>query len=114
MYFLTITGGDEMLCERTPFHDYAEAVAACGEFYEPKAPGAVLNFTSVVVRKKFVRSYTHLTLLADLGDVPHDSPEAFLAAKQSNAFSFSRSYVFVIESSEGVREADERASEVDE
>jgi len=33
MYFLTIKAGDEILHNRIPFADYAEALAACGEFY---------------------------------------------------------------------------------
>ena len=112
MYFLTVMAGDEMLLERVSFADYAEAVAACGEFYEPRAAGAALNFTTVVMGKKFMRSHAQLTQMADLGDnVPRDSPRAIAAAKQSNAFSFSKSCAFLIESEDGVREAERMARE---
>lgn len=112
MYHLTIKAGDEILRQRVPFADYAEAVAACGEFYEPRVSGAALNFTSVVTGKKFMRSYAQLIRVADLGaDVPRDSPQVIAAAKQSNAFSFSKSCSFLIESDDGVREAERRAEE---
>jgi hypothetical protein len=111
MYLLTIRAGDEILCERVPYADYAEALAACGEFYEPKAAGAALHFTSVVTQKKFMRSYASLTRMEDLSGVPRSSPQAVAAAKQSNAFSFSRSYKFLIESDDGVQEAERRARE---
>ncbi|MDT0140831.1 hypothetical protein [Acidovorax sp. PRC11] len=114
MYFLTVKAGDEIVRDRTPFADYSEALAACGEYYEPRAAGAVLNFTSVVTGKKFMRSYAHLTRLADLGEVSRDSPQAVVAAKQSNAFSFSKSYAFLVESEDGVHEAERRAREDDE
>jgi len=61
-----------------------------------------------------MRSYAQLTRLVDLGEVPRDSPQAVAAAKQSNAFSFSRSYVFLVESDEGVREAERRTREDNE
>lgn len=103
MYFLTIKAGNEVLRDRAPFTDYADALAARGEYYEPRAVGAALNFTSIVTGKKFMRSYAQLTRLADLAaDVPRDSPQAVAAAKQSNAFSFSKSYAFLVESAEGV------------
>lgn len=114
MYFLTVKAGGEIVRDRAPFVDYAEALAACGEYYEPRAAGAALNFTSVVTGKKFMRSYAHLTRLADLGDVSRDSPQAVAAAKLSNAFSFSKSYAFLVESDDGVREAERRAREDDD
>ncbi|MBQ0936959.1 hypothetical protein KAK11_16650 [Ideonella paludis] len=114
MYFLTIKAGNEVLRDRAPFTDYADALAACGEYYEPRAVGAALNFTSIVTGKKFMRSYAQLTRLADLADVPRDSPQAVAAAKQSNAFSFSKSYAFLVESAEGVQEAEKWAREDNE
>ncbi len=115
MYFLSVSANDELLRERVRFADYAEAVAACGEYYEPRVAGATLNFTTVVTGKKFMRSHAQLVRMADLGsDVPRDSPRAVTAAKQSNAFTFARSYTFLIESEEGVREADRMAQEEDD
>ena len=73
-----------------------------------------MNFTSVVTGKKFMRSYAQLTRLADLGDVSRDSPQAIAAAKQSNAFSCLKSYSFLVESDEGVREAERRVREDEE
>lgn len=114
MYFLTVKAGNEILHDRTPFADYSEALAACGEFYEAKANGAALNFTSVVTGKKFMRTFAQLTRMADLGDVPRDSPQAIAAVKQSNAFTFAKSYAFLVESDEGIHEAELRAHEDDE
>jgi hypothetical protein len=115
MYHLSVKANGEMLRKRVPYADYAEAVAACGEYYEPRAPGSVLSFTSVVTRKRFMRSYAQLIRMEDLGsDVPGDSPQSIAAVKQNTAFSFSRSYVFLIESDDGVREAEQWAREDDE
>jgi hypothetical protein len=114
MYFLTVRAGGEIVRERIPYADYAEAVAACGEFYEPKVAGAVLNFTSVVKGKKFMRSHAQLTRMADLKGVPRNSPQAIAAAKHSNAFSFTKSYTFLIQSEDGVRDAEHRAREDEE
>lgn len=114
MYFLTIKSGKDILCNRVQFADYADAMAACGAYYDPRYAGSTLNFTSVVVGKKFLRSYASLTKLEDLRDVPRNSPQAIAAAKQDNAFVFANSYVFLIESDEGVREAQRREREDDE
>lgn len=114
MYFLTIKSGEDILCNRVPFADYADAIAACGDYYDPRTAGATLNFTSVVVAKKFLRSYASLTRLEDLRDTPRGSPQAIAAVKQDNAFVFKNSYVFLIESDEGVREAQRREREDDE
>lgn len=112
MYFLTIRAGNEILKDRAEFADYADALAACGEYYEPRFAGSTLNFTSVVIGKRFLRSHAQLVRMEDLsGNVPLDSPQAIAAAKHSNAFSFDRSYAFLIESEEGAREADRIARE---
>ena len=115
MYFLTVKSNDEILLEREPFTDYAEAVAACGKYYEPRFAGSVLSFTTDVSGKQFLRSYAQLTCIDDLGeDVPRDSPRWIAAAKQSNAFTFAKSYVLLIESEEAIREAERMAREDDE
>lgn len=114
MYFLTIKSGEEILCNGVPFPDYADAIAACGAYYDPRYAGSTLNFTSVVVGKKFLRAYASLTKLEDLRDVPRNSPQAIAAAKQDNAFLFAKSYFFLIETYEGMREAQQREREDDE
>lgn len=114
MYFLTIRADESVLCDRVPYPDYSDAIEACGEYYEPKARGAVMNFTSEVVGKKFVRAYAQLVRLEDLSpDVQRASPRSIMVTKQNNAFTFSRSYTFLIESELGVQEA-ERLKREDE
>lgn len=101
-YFLSVFSGEEVLREQEEFADFAEAVAACGEYYEPRAEGSVLNFTTVVTGKRFMRSYAQLVRIDDLpSDVAPGSPQSLAAIKQDNAFSFTRSYHFLIESQAG-------------
>ncbi|OWQ43761.1 hypothetical protein CDL60_28540 [Roseateles noduli] len=114
IYFLTIKSGDEVLQDRTPFADYAEAIAACGEFYEPKTAGASLEFISVVKGKRFMRSYSHLTRLEDLGEVPAGTQQAIVATKQGNAFKFLKSYTFFIESEEGIADLEKFLNDDDD
>lgn len=98
-YFLSIFSGEEVLRDQEPFADFAEAIAACGEYYEPRARGSVLNFTSIMTGKQFMRSYAQLVRIDDLAsDVAPGSSQALAAIKQDNAFSFARSYHFLIES----------------
>jgi hypothetical protein len=115
MYFLTVRAGDSVLCDRVPYADYAAAIEACGAYYEPKARGAVMNFTSEAVGKKFMRAYAQLVRLEDLApDVPRGSPRHDMATKQGNAFAFTKSYTFLIESEAGVEEAERLKREEDD
>lgn len=115
MYFLTIAAKNSSICERVPYSDFGEAILACGNYYQPRFPGSVLDFTSEVVGKKFARAYAQLTLLEDLPpDTPRDSPQGIKALKQGNAFIFEKSYTFLIESEAGVKEADRFRAEDNE
>lgn len=107
MYYLTICAGDELLEERVKYQDYADAIAACGQYYEPRSAGSVLSFTSEVRGKKFMRSYAQLSRLEDLGEsVGRLSPQGLRAVKSDNAFVYAKSYTFLIESELGARETD--------
>ena len=114
MYFLTVFSGDEKIRNRIPYVDYAEAIAACGDYYEPKALGAQLLFTSVVMQKKFMRAYATLTHISELDDNATDEARAYAIIKQSNAFDFLKSYDFLIESEAGVLQSAEWAKEDEE
>jgi hypothetical protein len=61
-----------------------------------------------------MRSYSHLTRLEDLGDIPAGSHQAIIATKQGNAFRFAKSYAFVIESEEGIADLEEFLNDDDE
>ncbi|WP_432731289.1 hypothetical protein [Variovorax sp. W6] len=114
-YFLSVFSGEEVLREQEEFADFAEAIAACGEYYEPRARGSVLNFTTVVTGKQFMRSYAQLVRIDDLpSDVAPGSPQSLAAIKQDNAFSFARSYHFLIESEAGLEQAAQWQREEDE
>jgi len=107
MYLLTVFSNDVKIRERVPYSDFFDAISACGEYYEPRAAGAVLSFTSEVIGKRFMRAYAQLLRMEDVPDgTPGDSPRAVLAKKQGIAFDFARSYTFLIESELGSQEAD--------
>ena len=107
MYFLTICAAELAIVERAPYSDYSEAINACGEYYEVRFPGSVLEFCSVVSGKRFMRSHASLTRVEDLGDdVDRSSGRGLRAVKDSNAFIYAKSYAFLIESDLGVQEAD--------
>jgi hypothetical protein len=115
MYFLTVFSGGSVVAERVPYEDYSEAIAACGAYYEPRSPGAVLQFSSVVVGKKFLRSYASLTRVEDLPkDVERSDPRRWRAAKDGNAFLFDNSYHFLVESEAGVEHENQTRVEDDE
>ena len=115
MYYLSVKADGEFVSRRIPYPDYGDALAALGEYYEPKAAGSVLSLTTEVTRKRFMRSYAYLMRMEDLGaDVPEGSPRSIAAIKQNTAFSFSKSYLFLIESEEGVSESDRIAREDEE
>jgi len=112
MYYLTIYADNDLVEERVAYQDYAEAIAACGNFYEPRFARSVLTFSSEVIGKTFMRSYAQLNRLEDLGeDVDRSSPQALRAVKHGNAFVYSRSYRFLIESELGAQEADQMREE---
>lgn len=103
MYFLTIEVEGAAIVKRAPFDDYAQAIEACGEYYEPRFPGSVLTFSTVVVGKKFMRAYASLTRLDDLAEaVDRSSPQADRAVKDGNAFIYPKSCRCLIESELGV------------
>jgi len=109
MYFLSVYRGpalEELIECRRQFRDFAEAVAACGEYYEPRAQGAVLEFTAAVTGKVLRRANAQLMRPED---VPHDAPDArrWSAAKQSNAFRYGHSYHFTVETEAGIEQAEQ-------
>jgi len=112
MYFLTIEVEGTAIVERAPFDDYAQAIEACGGYYEPRFPGSALTFSTVVVGKKFMRAYASLTRLEDLGEaVDRSSPQAHRAVKDGNAFIYPKSCHFLIESELGVLDLDRMRDE---
>lgn len=114
MYFLTVIQSNVEIIRRRPFDDFAEAVAACGVYYELRAKGARLQF-NVEAGKVFLRAYAALTRPQDVAGEHANSPVAWRAAKQSNAFFHEHSYRFLIESKAGIEEAEQyqREDEVD-
>lgn len=110
MYFLSVFSRGVAIVERVPYTDFADAIAACGEYYEPRSVGAVLSFDSVVTGKRFMRAYSSLTRPDDL-DNSAEERVRHRAAKDSNAFLYSASYTFLIESEAGVAEAEQRKDE---
>ena len=105
MYFLSVFSRGTAIVERVPYTDFADAIAACGEYYEPRSRGAVLRFESIVTGKRFMRAYSSLTRPEDL-EASADERLRHRAAKDSNAFLYSKSYNFLIESDAGVAEAE--------
>jgi hypothetical protein len=105
MYLLTVFQGDAPVLERVSFSDFGQAISACGHFYEPKSPGAALQFTTVVVRNTFMRAYAELLRAEDLPEaIEADSPRRWKAIKDGNAFIFAHSYRFLIASQAGMDE----------
>lgn len=110
MHFLSVFSADVAIVERVPYADFADAIAACGEYYEPQTRGAVLSFESIVTGKRFLRAYSSLTRPDDLNS-SEDERVRHRAAKDSSAFLYSKSYTFLIESEAGVAEAERRKYE---
>lgn len=107
MYFLSVFQDQREIVVRRPFSDFAEAIAACGEYYEPRAVGAVLEFSVEVTGKIFRRAIAQLTRPEDVPSEQANSPVGWRAAKQSNAFRFDFSYTFLVESDAGIEQAEE-------
>jgi len=107
MYFLSVFQNQREIARRRPFSDFAEAIAACGEYYEPRAAGAVLQFSVQVTGKIFRRATAQLTRPEDVPAEQANSPVAWRAAKQSNAFRFEYSYAFLVESDAGIEQAEQ-------
>jgi hypothetical protein len=109
MYFLTIFEGDTPLVERLPFTDFSDAISACGRYYEPRASGAALEFTTVVVRNTLMRAYAELLRAEDLPTtIDANSPRRWKATKDGNAFKFAHSYTFLISTQAGIDELNRR------
>jgi len=106
MYFLSVFQGQREIVVRRPFADFADAIAACGDYYEPRALGAVLEFNVQVSGKIFRRATAQLTRPEDVAPEKSNSPVAWRAAKQSNAFRFDHSYRFLVESDAGIEQAE--------
>lgn len=105
MYFLTVLEDQRVVVLKRPYADFADAVAACGDYYEPRAVGAVLEFNVEVTSKIFRRATAQLTRPEDVSQEHANSPVAWRAAKQSNAFQFDSSYSFLVESEAGIEQA---------
>jgi hypothetical protein len=107
MYFLSVFQDQREIVMRRPFSDFAEAIAACGDYYEPRAAGASLQFSVEVTGKIFRRATAQLTRPEDVPSEQANSPMAWRAAKQSNAFRFDYSYHFLVESDAGIEQAEQ-------
>lgn len=106
-YFLSVFEGERDIVHRRPFEDFSEAVAACSDYYEPRAAGAVLEFTVQVIGKVVRRATAQLTRPDDVRPEHANSPVSWRAAKDSNAFNFGHSYVFLIETELGMEQAEQ-------
>jgi hypothetical protein len=105
MYYLTVVKDGVDLISQRPYEDYAAAIAGTAEFYRPKAGRSVLKFTTEVINGAFARSFATLTRPEDIpADHPFPNEIRQKAAKQSNAFSFDATYLFLIENDLGVSE----------
>jgi len=107
MYFLSVFQDKREIVARRPFADFADAVAACGDYYEPRTLGAVLEFNVQVTGKIFRRATAQLARPEDVPFEYADSPVAWRAAKQSNAFRFDHSYHFLVESEAGIEQTEQ-------
>ena len=110
MYFLSVFSRGIALVERVPYADFAEAIAACGEYYEPRFGGSTLSFDSDVRGKKFLRAFASLTRPEDLDDKAIQIVRD-MASRNSNAFLYSKSYRFLVESEAGVAECERLRAE---
>ena len=107
MYYLTVKKNGEYVIRRREFADYSAAIAFTAQFYRPKAPRSVLQFTTEVINGAFARSFAALNRPEDLDPSgPYYTEKRHTAAKQSNAFAYDASYLFVIDSDVGIRDAE--------
>jgi hypothetical protein len=106
-YFLSVFEDERDVVYRRPFKDFSEAVAACSDYYEPRTTGAVLEFTVQVIGKVVRRAIAQLTRPEDVRPEHKNSPVSWRAAKDSNAFSFGHSYVFLIETDLGIEQTEQ-------
>ena len=107
MYFVTVVKNGEAIVEKKEFSDYAQAIAYTSEFYQPKFGRVVLSFTTEVINGHFARSFATLTRPEDVQEKGAFFKEKYeVAAKQDTSFFYSGSYLFVIESMFGIRDAE--------
>ena len=107
MYFLTVRrdGRDEVF--RKPFEDYSDALEFLMAYYRPRSSRSVLTFSTEVINGAFARSYLSLNLPEGVVDGPGARERYALAVKHQNAYEYSSSYFFLIESQVGIDDADE-------
>lgn len=104
-YFLTVEKAGEELFSRKPFNDYSEALEACSSFCIPRSPRAVLTFVTETVNGNFARSYAEINRPEDID--PNDEIQRAryaAAARLSNAFDYTDSYFFLVESDFGIED----------
>jgi hypothetical protein len=112
IYYLTIEKNSKELYLRKPFKDYSSALEECAKFYVPKAGRSLLAFTTETINGKFARTYAelnrpeHIDLKDTVSKIRYEA-----AVKQANAFEYTDSYFFLIESEVGVKDADEDEDE---
>ena len=107
-YYLTINHNGVELLRRMQFDDFGAAIAHTSKFYRTRIPGtnAILEFTTEALNGKLARAFAGLTSPDDVKGEENEWGHA-LAAKQSCAFEFDGSYIFVIETDLGIKDSDD-------
>jgi len=114
MYYLSVLKGKdkgEVVASKS-FDDFGHAMAACSDYYNPKAHRAVLSFTTEAINGKFARAYAELNRPEDIDidstdiDSADGNDEYQCAIKQANVHDYDSSFLFLIESDFGIQDAD--------
>ena len=106
-YHLTVHADGAPLVTREPFDDYARAIGFVSRYYRPRSGRSVLTFDTEVIDGKFARAYKALNVPEALDRTDPDFAALYhIAAKNSNAFDYDRSYRFLVESDFGIDQAE--------
>ena len=112
MYYLSVLKGKdkgEVVASKS-FDDFGHAMAACADYYSPRAHRAVLSFTTDAINGKFARAYAELNRPEDIDSTDTENADAKdeyqCAVKQANAHEYDSSFLFLIESDFGIQDAD--------
>lgn len=106
-YYVTVDEDGKEIVRRESFDDFYVAMGFFSRYYRPRSKRSVLGFTTEVINGEFFRAYVTLWIPESLDQADsHFHQRDAIATKQSNAFEYSHTYFFLVESELGAKEAD--------